>query len=226
MAEVIDIATAATSGCYDATRAAALSGVPKSTVYWWAKQGIVSPSVSPVQEMLWSYADLMSLRIVSWLRRTKTGHAETSLPASPMPAVRAALLRLSELELDLWKSGQQSSLLVDGSGRIFIKTSDRLTTAYGTDALPDLETFDLLRPFQVGGGNGPDLVSPRANLRIVPDRVVGEPHVADTRITTDSIFALNVRGFQSREIADMYNLPIGHVEQAIDLEKQLSGSAA
>ena len=48
-------------GCYDATRAAALSGVPKSTVYDWARKEIVVPSISPEREKLWSYADLMAL---------------------------------------------------------------------------------------------------------------------------------------------------------------------
>lgn len=62
---------AAEEGCYEAKRAAALTGVPVSTVYYWAKNGIVVPSISPVREKLWSYADLMCLRIVSWLRRPK-----------------------------------------------------------------------------------------------------------------------------------------------------------
>ena len=59
------------AGCYEAARAAALSGVPTRTVYDWATKGIVVPSVSPVQEKLWSFADLMSLRIVAWLREKK-----------------------------------------------------------------------------------------------------------------------------------------------------------
>ncbi len=49
-------------GCYDARRTAALSGVPRSTVYDWARKGIVVPSISPEREKLWSYADLMALR--------------------------------------------------------------------------------------------------------------------------------------------------------------------
>ena len=55
---------AAFEGCYDGPRAAALSGVPVSTVYLWARSGIVEPSVSPTRIKLWSYADLMALRIV------------------------------------------------------------------------------------------------------------------------------------------------------------------
>ncbi|MGK2959094.1 MAG: hypothetical protein ACSLFB_12010 [Acidimicrobiales bacterium] len=59
-------------GCYNARRTAALSGVPRSTVYDWALKGVVVPSISPEREKLWSYADLMALRIVSWLRHPKS----------------------------------------------------------------------------------------------------------------------------------------------------------
>lgn len=90
--------TAASDGCYEAERAAALSGVPKTTIYWWARHSIVMPSVSPTREKLWSYADLMALRIVSWLRHVKPG----DLPASPMPRVRDALALLDQNGLDLW----------------------------------------------------------------------------------------------------------------------------
>ena len=55
---------AALAGCYDTRRAAALTGVPVSTVYYWARRQVVVPTVSPTRQKLWSYADLMALRIV------------------------------------------------------------------------------------------------------------------------------------------------------------------
>ena len=67
---------AAFEGCYEGPRAAALSGVPVSTVYLWARSGIVEPSVSPTRIKLWSYADLMALRIVYWLRHPKEGRGQ------------------------------------------------------------------------------------------------------------------------------------------------------
>lgn len=33
-------------GAYTADRAAALSGVPKSTIHWWARHDVLVPSVS------------------------------------------------------------------------------------------------------------------------------------------------------------------------------------
>ena len=58
-------------GAYTAERAAALSGVPKSTVHYWARQDILIPSVSAERVKLWSYGDLMALRTIYWLRQTK-----------------------------------------------------------------------------------------------------------------------------------------------------------
>jgi len=123
------LARAAANGCYDANRAAALSGVPKTTVYWWARHGIVVPSVSPVQEKLWSYSDLMALRIVSWLRRVKpVSDREQPLPASPMPKVRRALGLLDEFGLDLWSPADAggSTLMVAPTGEIFVRTSTEI----------------------------------------------------------------------------------------------------
>lgn len=44
----------ALAGCYDARRAATLSGVPASTVYYWAREDVVVPTVSPARQKLWS----------------------------------------------------------------------------------------------------------------------------------------------------------------------------
>jgi hypothetical protein len=72
---------------------------------------------------LWSYADLMGLRIVSWLRHAKPSH----LPASPMPEVRKALALLAERGLEMWDAAaSRSPLIVDGRGSIFVRSGDVL----------------------------------------------------------------------------------------------------
>lgn len=58
-------------GAYKAGRAAALAGVPKSTLHYWSKHDILVPSVSPVRIKLWSFSDLMAARMIEWLRRDK-----------------------------------------------------------------------------------------------------------------------------------------------------------
>lgn len=146
------LASAAANGCYEANRAVSLSGVPKTTVYSWANHGVVVPSVSPVREKLWSYFDLMALRIVSWLCHVKEPGEGQPLPASPMPKVRRALVLLDELGLDLWddKAPFRSPPLGDAAGEIFLRIGDAVRpTRHGvaapsrTDASPGWVTEGL-----------------------------------------------------------------------------------
>jgi uncharacterized protein (DUF433 family)/DNA-binding transcriptional MerR regulator len=217
------LVVAASEGCYDATRAAALSGVPKSTIYYWASHEVVVPSVSPVREKLWSYADLMALRVVSWLRHPKND-VEGERPGSPMREVRRALAELDQNGLDLWapQTVGRSPLLVDRSGKIHIRIADGVRDLSGQSPL-DPEWLDLLGPFDQVGGNGPDLVAPREHIRIVPARVAGEPHVAGSRLTTLTLAALAARGVSADRIADMYDVDAVVVDEAVDLEEQLAG---
>lgn len=211
-------------GCYEAPRAAALSGVPVSTVYDWARKEIVVPSVSAEREKLWSYADLMALRIVYWLRHPKR---DAAVPASPMPEVRRALGRLDELDLDIWanEGARSSPLLVDRTARIYIAAADELIDAHGQQVIADC--LDLLAPFLDGGEvRGPDLRQPRPRLRIVPGKCAGEPHLLGTRLTTQTVAALVDRGY---DIDAVHRLYPDHdpeaIGEAIDLERQLGSYA-
>lgn len=223
MAETVSsLVTAASEGCYEAGRAAALSGVPRSTVYYWARHKVVVPSVSPVREMLWSYADLMALRIVSWLRHPKADEGGAR-PGSPMTEVRQALAQLEQLGVELWspENFRRSPLVVDRAGKIHLRVDDDVRTVDGRSPL-DPDWLDLLGPFDRAGGNGPDLVAPRRHLRIVPARVAGEPHVEGSRLTTLTLAALAGRGVDTRKIAEMYGVSIEVVDEAVDLERQLT----
>lgn len=223
----VTLARSAADGCYDASRAAALSGVPKTTVYWWARHGVVVPSVSPVQEKLWSYSNLMALRVVSWLRHAKPADDVGQLPASPMPKVRRALALLDNLGLDPWSPSLAgwSPLLVDRAGNIYVRTPGGVLDLHQQPALLPEEALGLTAPFRSAGMSGPDLLRPRPHLRIVPAKVAGEPHIERSRLTTQTVAALAARGFLAEQIAEMYEEPVGAVREAIDLEDQLAGNA-
>jgi DNA-binding transcriptional MerR regulator len=75
------------TGAYTADRASALSGVPKSTVHYWSRHELLSPSVSAEKVKLWSYADLMGLRIIYWLRQRKTDSAGAEIPRTSVKAI-------------------------------------------------------------------------------------------------------------------------------------------
>ena len=208
-------------GCYEAHRAAALSGVPQSTLYDWARKSVVLPSVSQERPKLWSYADLMALRIVYWLRHPKV---DADIPASPMSQVRSALESLDADGVDLWNpgpDGHYTPLRIDRSGQVFISDPTGPRDHAGQSVLPHV--LDLLGPFDTGDAWGPDLRQPMPHLRIVPGKVSGEPHLEHSRLTTLAVAALDRRGFTITDIANLY--PEENVEalrEAIDLEHRLA----
>ncbi len=191
-------------------------------MYWWANHGIVEPSVSAVRERLWSFSDLMALRVVSWLRHPKAVDDDEALPASPMSQVRMALSLLDGLGVDLWQAECESPLLVDQRGDIFVNTPRGVLDTHGQPALLPERALQLVAPFHEGGGNGPHLLRPGRHLRIVPAKVAGEPHIAHSRVTTQAVAALARRGFTAEAISDMYGVGADAVREGIDLEHQLS----
>lgn len=222
----MSLSRSAGDGCYDAARAAALSGVPRTTIYWWARHGIVVPSVSPVREKLWSYSDLMALRVISWLRHPKSADDGIELPASPMPSVRKALAMLDELGLDPWSpdAAAGSPVLVDRKGKIYVRARDGILNLHRQPVMLPGDVLGLTAPFESAGIAGPDLLRPRPHLRIVPAKVAGEPHVEHSRLTTQTIAALADRGYSIREIAEMYAEAEEVIAEAIDLERQLAAA--
>ena len=213
---------AAFDGCYEAARAAALSGVPVSTVYNWARKGVVVPTISPVRTKLWSYADLMALRIVYWLRHPKKAGSE-EVTASPMSEVRRALEILDRMKLDIWDESRsgQSPLQVDPRGMIHIASGESVTTTRRQQVMA--EFLDLLGPFDGPSAQGPDLIRPRPLLRIIPGKVSGEPHLLDSRITTRTIASLHERFGEVDQVVALYPRQQRRaLVEAIDLERSLA----
>ena len=213
---------AAFDGCYETRRAAALSGVPLSTVYHWARDGIIEPSVSPARAKLWSYADLMGLRVVYWLQHPNQGQNK-EIAASPMSQVRRALDEMESRGLDIWDDSTDepdSPLRVDQSGRIWVQANGIVETV-GQQALP--RTLDLLGSFEFGQQRGPDLRRPRPRLRIIPGKMSGEPQLAGSRITTQVAAALYEHIPDVGRIADLYaGVDAGMFEEAIEFERSLA----
>ncbi len=177
--------------------------------------------MSAVRVRLWSYADLMGLRVIYWLRRGKTTDGGVDIPGTSMPAVRRAIEALRALDLPLWHA-KGPTLFVDGSGTIYVNRPEGLATTAGQLAYGDV--LDLIAPFATAEGtSGPDLVKPRPDLRIVPGKVSGSPHIADTRLETRALAALTADGFDLAAIHSLYPyVAIEHIEQALDLEAQLA----
>jgi uncharacterized protein (DUF433 family) len=210
-------------GAYTAERAAALSGVPKSTIYYWARKGHLTPSVD-LKPILWSYTDLLALRTVYWLRRPKKAF-DLDVPATSMPKVRHALKQLRELALDLFDSGRPV-IAVTLEGDVAINaTALPLQTVDGQYLEPRL--IDIIGPFDgLEGTRGPDLVRPRPTVRISPRKISGAPHIDGTRLPTQSVFALRQRGFSIEQLGKVYPFATREsLQESIELEEQLSRNA-
>lgn len=209
-------------GAYPADRAAALSGVPKSTVHYWAREGILVPSVSAEKVKLWSYSDLMGLRTIAWLRASKTAPDGQNVPATAMKAVRRALAELEQLDLAPWSSDGGPNVAVDRRGHVVLGEPEQPHHVNG-QALLSSDMLDVLRPFEIGESTrGPDLVAPRPRLRIVPGKLAGAPHVRQTRIETQALAALGARGMSAQRIQSLYPaIELDDVEDALDLEHEL-----
>lgn len=209
-------------GAYVAERASGLSGVPKSTVHYWARKEILVPSISAERIKLWSYADLMGLRTIYWLRQTKKSIDGRDVPRTTMPSVRRALDALRELDLSLWTEDAGPAVRVDRAGNIYLVARDMIERVDGVRPL-DAEWLDLIEPFTTHEETvGPNLQSPRPHLRIVPGKLAGSPHIVSSRIETVAIAALANRGFDHERIHTLY--PVVQavaIDEAIDLEEQL-----
>ncbi|HEX4498038.1 MAG TPA: DUF433 domain-containing protein [Thermoanaerobaculia bacterium] len=208
------------SGAYTTERAAALSGVPKSTAYYWARKGHLLPSVSQ-KPLLWSYTDLLALRTIYWLRQPKSAF-EREVPATSMSKVRRALRQLKELDLDLF-----STVGITLAGEIAID-ADALPLQLVDGQYLERALVNIVGPFEgLEGTKGPDLLWPRPTVQILPGKISGAPHITGTRVPTQSIDALASRGFSVEQLAKIY--PFVSREslcESIDLETQLKRNSA
>jgi uncharacterized protein (DUF433 family) len=170
----------------------------------------------------------MALRIAYWLRHPGDDDSDPDRPPTPMAMVREAFAEVERRGLPLWSGegrSDTSAILVDHRGVVHIDDGGEVAEIGGQRVL-DGTLLNLLAPFQTQKALGPDLLRPRPNLRIVPGKVAGEPHLHGSRVTTLTIAVLNQRGFRLEMIADLYpNEDPAAIAEAIDLESQLATAA-
>lgn len=209
-------------GVYAAPRASALAGVPLRTLYQWAQQEVVVPSISPERVKLWSWSDLVAARAVYWLRQPQDDRKPT-----PMTQVRALIERIESEDITLGQAltSQSVVLSVDPSGIPHIETNGVLTEARrGWSQRVSGEVMrDILHPFSIDEGIvGPHLLAPAKGISIIPGKLSGEPHVQDTRIETRVLRALWERGYRLEQLADLYpDASELFIRRAVRLERQL-----
>lgn len=143
-----------------------------------------------------------------------------------MPAVRRSLGMLRELNLDLFSDDGKSRVVVDRKRDIIVGSKSGLARPASGQRV--LDVLDVIAPFPTEPGmRGPDLREPRPHLRIVPGKLSGEPHVAETRLETQALAALARRGVSVADILVLYPFVVrAAVEEALDLEDQLTAETS
>lgn len=210
---------------YTTQRASGLSGVPKNTLYYWARTGLLVPSVSTERTMRWSFADLLAIRLLAWLRRDKP---DLRIAATPLRRIRDALAAVEKFGAHI--ADEHVRVRVDAGGELLISVGQDTFVPLGlasAQLVVPMREIDLIAPFEASRGyEAPDLSRPRPTLRIIPGKLAGEPHVADTRIPTTSLAALRHRGLSVDEIVNLYpGIETINVEEAVSLEDQLGRAA-
>jgi uncharacterized protein (DUF433 family) len=139
-----------------------------------------------------------------------------------MAKVRRALAGLGRLSLDLFEEGRPT-VAVTSWGEIVVNVEALPLLRAEDGQYVECDLVNLIGPFEgLEGMKGPDLAWPRPTVQIVPRKISGAPHIAGTRVPTQSIFALARRGLTVDQIARIYPFltPQG-LGDSIDLEEQL-----
>ena len=114
---------------------------------------------------------------------------------------------------------------MDRSGNVFVESKPDPEAPNRQRALDTGDDYLLavLDPFVSGeGSRGPNLVRPRATLRIVPGKLGGSPHVAHTRLESQALGALAANGLPASKIYRLYPaIEPEAIDDALDLEQQL-----
>lgn len=202
-------------GRYPADRAAHLSGVPRSTVYEWAREAVLVPDYSHATPKLWSYRDLVFLRLLARMRH------------SGIARVHAAEA-LKQLRALLAQPGSDITWVRIGNG-LFVgdDTHDLITKQQAFEQVLSItKPFNLLEPIEGVNDHpiwGPDLVEPSAHTYISPHVMGGEPCVDSTRIPSATVLALvDSRGLTSAKIVRLYpQLTSEGIKDAVELERRM-----
>lgn len=211
-------------GRYSVHRASQLSGVPSSTVYNWRRNSILEPDYPGANPALWSYRDLVLLRLLAWLRQ---GGMPRPLAAEKVSSVRSQLSAGKDIRKI---HASQSEVILSGPD------DDNVDDDRG-NLLPSSDFYDLLAKFDLhepvdelrNSANGPvwapNLVTPSDHSMISPFVLAGDPCVEHSRIPTAAIYALHTeRQLPVAAIVDLYpGITEASVEDVVQLEGRLRG---
>jgi len=182
-------------GFYTAGEAAELTRVPRSTVRYWVRTGLVEPSVSLARPMLFSFLDLRDLVVIDRLRgqvptRTIRRAVDWLRTVADVQHIVHAECRERGGEI-VWTptDDPQAEVLASRGGQILL-TLDEVWSRLDAE-VRDGEVIAL---------------HPANHVDIDPDVRGGTPVVTGTRIPTALVAELVDGGLSPEQIVAMYPL--------------------
>jgi uncharacterized protein (DUF433 family) len=203
--------------------ASALSGASVNQLAYWRKrtassEPLLVPSAEKSGRFLYSWADVVALRTIVYLRQEKS-----------LPRIRKAVGELARLEEAQW--GHLSEYqLVRTAATIVVQTPKGqlmdLEKVPGT-MLDKVLMADVLGPFATSAGRAvPDLSHPKPNLSIDPGVLGGYPVIAGTRVPYDIVAGLAQEGYSGADIVELYpSVAIAAVEDAAAFAGDVAAAA-
>ncbi|HVE69283.1 MAG TPA: DUF433 domain-containing protein [Solirubrobacteraceae bacterium] len=172
----------------------------RQLAYWRRETASAPPLLEPAAKVggryLYSWADVMALRSIVYLRAEKS-----------LPKIRRAVETLRGLEANEWDHLSQYQL-VRTAETIVVRTPKGdlldLERAPGT-VLDEVLMQDVLAPFQTrSGAEVPDFRRPRPHLRVDPAVLGGYPVVVGSRVPFDVVAALADDGAPAADVVRVY----------------------
>jgi uncharacterized protein (DUF433 family)/DNA-binding transcriptional MerR regulator len=197
-----------TGGYFTAAEASAITRVPLSTLNYWARTGVITPSRRGRRPRLYSFDDVCDLRVAQELREQRARLPEIR---SVLAFVRTNQERLADAELHL-----VGTRIVYRNRALGIDPVEPATGGQRVLTVPMAKLFN-------GSGDARAL-RPAERIVIRPDVRGGTPVLAGTRVPAQLVAELAAEGVPREEIVAMYPaLTAADVDAAVGWQRDLGG---
>lgn len=169
-----------------------LTGATESQLNRWAREGILVPEVQKSRPKLYSFRDLVALRMIARLRSTVS-----------LQKIRLALQTLEDY--DLTEHLSEYRFATDGkSVKVWTESGfmDVVSNPGQWELVNLADIYDSFVNFR--DRRVPPLLEPAEGIRISPDRLGGVPTIRDFRLPFDSVFGWVDEVVTDEELQEFY----------------------
>ena len=190
-----------------------LEAVSGRHIHRWARDGLAGEYLQGFRgkEVALTFLDLVSLRLISVFRAYGIRSWEIRMAHRALQD-RRGWSHPFAME-PIWVSGLNVYIKEDGIP---------IHVARWQPALNFVELFvGPMHQLVFGDDQRPTLWEPEDGIVLDPKMSFGEPCLKDTRIATQTLWALHAAGDSSERIAEAYELPLQQVEVALAWERRI-----